>query len=184
MSGANRARGNGASRSGAPQDAEVDALLEGFELGQIVSHLLRRAHFRAEELFSEQAGDRLNLTPRQKALLISCYRHPGANQSALAEYIALDRNTVAEMVSRMVRTGLLERSRDPADARSYRVRITRQGVRMLKSIMPIDPEIEAAVVAPLPSEYRALFLKCLRLMVGLEPVGKDAGSVDSVDGPG
>jgi len=167
------------------QDRELDALLESFELGQVVSHLLRRAHFRAEEIFAQEAGDRLGLTPRQKALLVSCYRHPGSNQSALAERIALDRNTAAEMVSRMVGTGLLVRSRDPHDARSNQVHITGKGVRLLKAIMPIDPLIEARVVQPLPPEYRPLFLKCLRLMAGLEPGGGSSGAVagSNVDSP-
>ena len=173
--------GTGRRQVEARRDGELDALLEGFELGQIVSHLLRRAHFRAEEIFAEQAGERLGLTPRQKALLISCYRYPGSNQSAIAERIVLDRNTVAEMVSRMVRTGLLVRSRDPEDARSNRVHITTKGIRMLKAIMPIDPLIEARVVEPLPPEYRPLFLKCLRLMAGLEP-GAAGSGVDSRGG--
>jgi DNA-binding MarR family transcriptional regulator len=168
----------------AMKDAELDRLLQGFELGNIVSHLLRRAHFRAEEIFSQQAGERLKLTPRQKALLVSCYRNPGSNQSALAERIALDPNTAAEMVSRMVRTGLLVRSRDPDDARSNRVHITASGIRMLKAIMPVDPVIESLVVEPLPPEYRPLFLKCLRLMVGLGAVGPDGRDVDSAEGPG
>lgn len=182
---------NRRSASAVVHDAELDAMLAHFELSNIVSHLLRRAHFRAEEIFAQQAGDRLKLTPRQKALLISCYRHPGANQSALAAHVAIDRNTVAEMVSRMVRTGLLSRSRNPNDARSNRVRITGDGIRMLKAIMPIDPLIETAVVEPLPGEYRPLFLKCLRLMVGLDPAAGDKPGdkpvdkavVDSLDGP-
>jgi DNA-binding MarR family transcriptional regulator len=73
------------------------------------------------------------------------------------------------------------RSRDPEDARSNRVHITAKGIRMLKAIMPIDPLIEARVVEPLPPEYRPLFLKCLRLMAGLEP-GAAGSSVDSRDG--
>jgi len=180
----------GRTRRGRPatiaQDPELDALLEGFELSQVVSHLLRRAHFRAEEIFAQEAGDRLRLTPRQKALLVSCYRNPGSNQSALAERIALDRNTAAEMVSRMVGTGLLVRSRDPRDARSNQVHITGKGVRMLKAIMPIDPVIEARVVQPLPPEYRPLFIKCLRLMAGLDPAGGNSSGAagSSVAGTG
>ncbi len=170
------------ARAWAERDVELDKLLEDFELAGVVSHLLRRAHFRAEDIFSQYAGDSLKLTPRQKALLISCYRNPGANQSALADHIALDRNTVAEMVSRMVRTGLLVRSRDPHDARSYRVHITGDGIRMLKAIMPIDPVIEAQVVSPLPPEYRPLFLKCLQLMVGIRHDGPADTDVDSPGG--
>ncbi len=177
-----RARPLTSPRRAVGRDPELDALLAGFELGHVVSHLLRRAHFRAEDIFSQRAGDRLGLTPRQKALLVTCYRNPGANQSALADLIAIDRNTFAEMLSRMVAAGLLVRSRDPDDARSNRVHITRAGVEMLKAIMPIDPLIEEAVVAPLPPEYRPLFLKCLRLMVGLDRPGNGEAAVDSGSG--
>jgi DNA-binding MarR family transcriptional regulator len=151
-------------------DPALDALLDGFDLAFVVSHLLRRAHFRAEEIFNERAG-RMGVTPRQKALLIAVYRSPGANQSELAERIALDRNTFAEMLSRMVRAGMLVRDKDPADARSNRIFITAHGIEVLKEIMPIDRDVELAVVEPLPPEYRLLFVKCLRKMVGIDTDG-------------
>ena len=156
-------------KSGAVVDRDValDKVLEDFELVNVVSHLLRRAHFRAEEIFSQRAGH-LGLTPRQKALLIAAYRMPGANQSELATQIALDRNTFAEMLTRMVAAGMLVRDRDPGDARAKRIFITRRGIDLLKEIMPIDKTVEAAVVDTLPLEYRPLFLKCLRLMVGVD----------------
>ena len=149
------------------RDVALDNALEHFELVNVVSHLLRRAHFRAEEIFSQRAGH-LGLTPRQKALLIAAYRLPGANQSELATQIALDRNTFAEMLTRMVAAGMLVRDRDPGDARAKRIFITRRGIERLKEIMPIDKVVEAAVVDSLPLEYRPLFLKCLRLMVGVD----------------
>jgi DNA-binding MarR family transcriptional regulator len=151
----------------AGRDMALDVLLEGFELRDVVSHLLRRAHFRAEEIFNERAG-RFGLTPRQKALLIVAYRHPGANQSELAERIAIDRNTIAEMLSRMVKAGLLVRSKDPGDARSNRLYITPRGIGLLKEIMPVDRTVEHAVMETLPPEYRPLFVKCLKRMVGVD----------------
>jgi len=51
--------------------------LEEFDLSQVASHLLRRAHFRAEALFAQAFPDE-DLTPRQKALLITVYQNPGA----------------------------------------------------------------------------------------------------------
>ena len=74
--------------------------LRDFDLTQVASHLLRRAHFRAEALFAQAFPDE-DLTPRQKALLITVHQHPGATQSRIAELIALDRNSFAEMIARM-----------------------------------------------------------------------------------
>ena len=153
--------------SAEPRDPRLDALLEGFELPGVVSHLLRRAHFRAEDIFVEQASD-VGLTPRQKALLITAYQRPGASQSEIAERIAVDPNTVAEMVSRMVGAGLLRRHRAPNDARANQLFATRAGVDALIRLMPLDRRVEELVIAPLPPEYRPLFAKCLRLMLGLD----------------
>ena len=88
-----------ASRPTARRPASSRALRD-FDLTQVASHLLRRAHFRAEALFAQAFPDE-DLTPRQKALLITVHQHPGATQSRIAELIALDRNSFAEMIARM-----------------------------------------------------------------------------------
>lgn len=153
-----------ARAAAAPPDTR---LLDGFVLTNVVSHLLRRAHFRAEELFATEFGKE-GLTPRQKALLITVYQHPGANQNELAERIALDRNSLAEMLNRMVAAGYVERRKAREDARAYEMTITQRGIDLLVEILPRDLQVEERVIEPLPEEYRPLFLKCLRILAGLE----------------
>ena len=89
------------ARSVRPASARA---LQQFDLTQVASHLLRRAHFRAEALFAQAFPDE-DLTPRQKALLITVHQNPGATQSRIAELIALDRNSFAEMIARMTAKG-------------------------------------------------------------------------------
>ena len=141
--------------------------LKNFDLTQVASHLLRRAHFRAEALFAEAFPDE-DLTPRQKALLITVYQHPGATQNRIAELIALDRNSFAEMIARMTAKGYVRRTRSAQDGRAYALEITDAGVALLARILPRDAQVEAQVLAPIPEELRPVFLKCLRLMAGLE----------------
>ncbi|CAB3829085.1 MarR family winged helix-turn-helix transcriptional regulator [Achromobacter piechaudii] len=141
--------------------------LKNFDLTQVASHLLRRAHFRAEALFAEAFPDE-DLTPRQKALLITVYQHPGATQNRIAELIALDRNSFAEMIARMTAKGYVRRTRSAQDGRAYALEITDAGVALLARILPKDAQVEAQVLAPIPEELRPVFLKCLRLMAGLE----------------
>lgn len=141
--------------------------LKNFDLTQVASHLLRRAHFRAEALFAEAFPDE-DLTPRQKALLITVYQHPGATQNRIAELIALDRNSFAEMIARMTAKGHVRRTRSAQDGRAYALEITDAGVALLARILPKDAQVEAQVLAPIPEELRPVFLKCLRLMAGLE----------------
>lgn len=144
------------------------ALADRFVLTDVVSHLLRRAHFRAEALFDAELG-RLGLTPRQKALLVMAHQHPGETQNQLAERVALDRASFAEMLRRMIARGLLRRAAAKGDRRAYAIFITPKGEALMRTIMPLDQVVEARVIAPLPPEYRPLFLKCLRLMIGIEP---------------
>ncbi|WZB63827.1 hypothetical protein WJ970_14885 [Achromobacter xylosoxidans] len=35
-------------------------------------------------------------------------------------------------------------------------------------VLPRDAQVEAQVLAPLPEELRPVFLRCLRMMVGVE----------------
>jgi DNA-binding MarR family transcriptional regulator len=153
----------------------VDKTLDAFRLDNNVSHLLRRAHFRAEGLFVANLQDS-GLTPRQKALLIASFQHPGSTLSNLAEQIVLDRQTTAEMAQRLVARGLLEQRRSANDRRAYAMWVTPSGVDLLRLVMPRDAEVQEAILAPLPLEYRPLFLKCLHLMTTRETGGETGES--------
>lgn len=146
---------------------ELNELLDRFDLTTSVTHLLRRAHSRGDDLFAEMmcSGD---LTPRQMALLVASYQNPGATLVELGAAIAVDRNTVAEMIARLVNTGLLRRERSDRDRRAWSVYITDAGVDILREVLPRNERLMETVLAPLPFEYRPLFVKCLRLMAGLD----------------
>lgn len=142
---------------------EVRTILDEFRLETVGSHLLRRAHFNAEELFAREFSGE-SLTPRQKATLVVVYQQPGLNQNALADALFMDRNTVADMVKRLVSAGLLHRVSAQSDQRAYQLFLAPAGAALLNRIMPRDALVEARVLERLPEEYRALFLKCLRLL--------------------
>lgn len=142
---------------------EVQALLRHFRLEDVPSHLLRRAHFKAEEIFANAFSEE-GVTPRQKATLVLLYQEPGLSQSALSERLAMDRNTVAEMVRRMSSSGLIERRPSPSDARAYQLYVAPAGIELLNRVMPRDGSVEDQLLARLPEEYRGLFVKCLRLI--------------------
>ncbi len=152
-----------------PLDVEMDdveRLIQEFDFAQSVAYLLRRAHFRADMLFDEYmlAED---LTPRQLTLLHAGYQHPGATLVELAELIAMDRNTVAEMLSRMVEKGLLERRPSSTDGRAWSVYPTAAGQERLRQVVPNNDRLTEEIMRPLEPEVRQLFVKCLRVMVGI-----------------
>jgi DNA-binding MarR family transcriptional regulator len=146
---------------------EVRAILDEFALPELVSHLLRRAHFQAEELFAQEFAPEA-LTPRQKAALVCVYQTPGMNQTELAGRLFMDRNTVAELVQRLVRAGLVRRASASADQRAYQLFLAPAGAKLLNRVMVRDALVEERLLERLPREYRPLFIKCLRLLVEAE----------------
>ena len=143
-------------------------ILDHFRLADVCSHLLRRAHFAAEELFAREFAQE-SITPRQKAALVILYQHPGLSQNALADQLHMDRNTVAEMVKRLAASGLIRRVPAKADKRAYELFLAPDGAALLDRVMPRDIVVEQLVLERLPAEYRPLFLKGLRLLVGESP---------------
>ncbi|MBA1291628.1 MarR family winged helix-turn-helix transcriptional regulator [Pseudomonas japonica] len=154
--------------------AQSQTLVDRFHLEDIVSHLLRRAHFMAEERFNaEFAGE--SITPRQKAALIVVSQHPGLTQNALAGHLFMDRNTVAEMVKRLCASGMLIRTSAQSDQRAYQLYLGSEGAELLERVLPRDFEVERKLLERLPEEYRPLFLKCLKLIVSPEDEPDSAG---------
>lgn len=146
---------------------ENQKLLDMFQLEDIASHLLRRAHFMAEELFTDEFAAE-SITPRQKAALVVVAQHPGLTQNALATHLFMDRNTVADMVKRLCANGMLTRVRAQEDQRAYQLYLARAGAELLDRVLPRDAEVEKKLLERLPEEYRPLFLKCLKLLVAPE----------------
>lgn len=143
---------------------ECQKLVDRFHLEEVASHLLRRAHFLAEDLFNAEFGAE-GITPRQKAALVVVSQNSGLTQNALAGLLFMDRNTVAEMVKRLCTNGLISRVSAKNDQRAYGLYLTADGAKLLDRVLPRDFDVEKKLLERLPEEYRSLFLKCLKLMV-------------------
>jgi DNA-binding MarR family transcriptional regulator len=148
-------------------DAKTKALLDRYTLSDIPSHLLRRAHFLTENNFTAEFG-KYDLTPRQKALLVTIYQNPGANQNVLAEKIALDRNTFSEMLKRMTTAGYLHRARAKSDGRAFETHLTQKAVDLLQKVLPTDLQLENDLLKPLAPEMRSQFINSLKIIIGLD----------------
>ena len=156
---------------------QVRKILATFRLEDIGSHLLRRAHFMAEERFAQEFADE-SLTPRQKAALVIVCQQPGLSQNALADRLFMDRNTVAEMSKRLAARRLLQRVAARHDQRAYELFLAPAGAALLNRVLPRDALVEHRVLERLPEEYRPLFIKCLRMLVEPPPGRGEDGSPD------
>lgn len=133
-------------------------------LNQSAIHLLHRAGQCAGDLFTEEvvAGD---LTPRQYALLLTIAQEEGLSQTDLVERTGIDRSTLADIVRRMLKKGLVSRRRTKQDARVYAVRLTDQGRDALRAARPAADQAEARLLSALDPAKRAEFLDSLSQIV-------------------
>ncbi len=128
-------------------------------------HLLHRASQCAGDLFTD-AVENDALTPRQFAVLLSISQEQGLSQTDLVERTGIDRSTLADIIRRMLKKGLIRRRRTKADARVYAVKLTDEGSAALRSAQPAAFEADARLLAILPETRRADFLESLGKIVG------------------
>lgn len=102
----------------------------GGALKTSLTHLLHRACQVADSVFHEEAGQ-TGLTTRQFAVLVAVASHRDISQTGLVQATGIDRSTVAEIVKRLLRRGLIKRKRTRLDARAYAVRLTEEGEALL-----------------------------------------------------
>jgi DNA-binding MarR family transcriptional regulator len=122
--------------------------------------LLRRAQQYAFDVYAREVGSD-GLTPRQFAVLLTVDQPEGLSQTDLVRLTGIDRSTLADMISRLIKRDLLARRRTEMDARANAVRITAAGRRALKAALPGVRRAEAHVLDPLPSARRREFLNAL-----------------------
>jgi DNA-binding MarR family transcriptional regulator len=131
-----------------------------YNLKKSPGHLLRRAQQYAHDLYSKQVGAK-GPTPRQFEVLHTVSQNEGLSQTDLVHATGIDRSTLADMIARMIKKGLLSRSRTKEDARANAVSITASGRRMLNSAMSGVAKAETAALGVLPKSQQAAFMKAL-----------------------
>lgn len=127
-------------------------------------HLLHRAGQCAAEIFQVELGSD-DLTPRQYAILLTVSQNEGLNQTQLVEMTGIDRSTLADVVRRMLKKGLLQRRRTRDDARAYAVKLTDEGARVLKTHDPMARKVDERILSSLPAQQRDRFLQDLNSIV-------------------
>lgn len=133
-------------------------------LAKFTGSLVRRAQQRHIAVWLSEVS--AEITSVQYAALEILQETPGVNQRQLGDELDVDRSTIADLVARMVRNGLIERSDDPADKRSYVLFLTTAGKKQLATLRPRVEEVERILTEKLtPRES----LELRRLLLALLP---------------
>lgn len=137
-------------------------------------HLIRRAHQLAVSTFHETHGRQV--TPVQYAVLRALQAEPGIDQVTLADRVALDTSTTADIATRLDAKGWILRELLPRRQRA--LRLTADGEAVLADMLPRVHPMYSRLLEPLEPRERDEFLRLLRKFVHLNE------QPPSVDDPG
>jgi DNA-binding MarR family transcriptional regulator len=122
-------------------------------------HLIRRAQQRHAALWQERVSAEVSSV--QYAALAVLERMPGASQSELGAELDLDRSTIADLVSRLERRGVIERSPHESDRRRYSLRLT-----AVDRLRPLVSEANATLTEGLSAGELATLRMLLKRILG------------------
>jgi DNA-binding MarR family transcriptional regulator len=145
-------------------------------LGQRPGFLVRRLHQIHLALFAEECKV-FGVTPVQYSILTVAAAQPGLDQAALANEVGVDRTTMADVLARLERRGLVRRTRVETDARRKLVHATAAGQRLLARMDGPAQRAHRRTVAALPPKQRAAFIELLHRLV---EAGGDLGRAQRV----
>jgi DNA-binding MarR family transcriptional regulator len=135
--------GDGAVTSSTPQYTEIDL---GWSLGAVLRSYLSAA-----------SGAVVDVPGRGRGYLVldTAGRGEPKSQSALAQFLGVDRTVMTYLIDGLERAGLVERRPDPVDRRARRVVITENGRALLAEVRERLRQVEDEVLAALDESDRS-----------------------------
>lgn len=126
-------------------------------------HLARRLAQVHNLLWATMASE--EITSPQFAVLNGLAQQPDIDQGTLGRQVWLDRSTVADVVSRLVRRGLVARVRDPTDGRRKVLRLTEPGRKAHHKLLARTARMNEVFLAPLSADERVQLIGLLHKVV-------------------
>ncbi|EYT82879.1 MarR family winged helix-turn-helix transcriptional regulator [Streptomyces andamanensis] len=123
-------------------------------------HLARRLQQAHYLLWNTMVSE--EITSPQFAVLNALVAEPGLDQRTVGERVGLDRSTIAEVVSRLERRGLLGKVRDPGDGRRFLLRPTAEGERTHRRLTVRTARMNQVFLGPLSPAEQTQFFDLIR----------------------
>lgn len=131
------------------------------ELGNYLPYLINRVGFALVESFTAEALKENGLSIAMWRVLAALSNNGGQRQVDLADMTAIDASTLSRLVSRMVRLGLVTRSRSEKSSREVVVALSPKGRALVQRLIPIAKRLEQTASAGLPARDIAVLKRLL-----------------------
>jgi DNA-binding MarR family transcriptional regulator len=133
-------------------------------LDQMTGYLVNQVAERFRDATARALSD-LGVKPRQMGLLVVLRDEGALSQQELGLRAHMDRTTVMQQVRDLARSGYVDRSTDPDDARSQKVRLTARGRRCVEVGERRASAVADELLAPLSKRQRLLLDGLLKKLI-------------------
>ncbi|WP_375410552.1 MarR family winged helix-turn-helix transcriptional regulator [uncultured Methylobacterium sp.] len=137
--------------------------------------LMRRLHQIHGSLFAERCGA-FRITPLQYSLLSLLMERGDADQTTLANAVALDRTTTTGALKRLEARGFIDRAPSPTDRRSQQCRLAPAGRELLGSMEDAARQAHEVTVAALTAEEQSTLIRLMKKITAAH--GQRQGAMD------
>jgi DNA-binding MarR family transcriptional regulator len=127
-------------------------------------YLARQFHRIATTLFLEET-QKYDITALQYGILTVVHSRPGIDQISACEALGADRSTLATVVDRLEKQGLVERAASTTDRRSNALHLTHQGKRLLPVIRRAEEMMRKRIFKSLTSTEQEMFTELMTRII-------------------
>jgi MarR family transcriptional regulator, organic hydroperoxide resistance regulator len=132
------------------------------DLANYLPYLLNRVGFALVESFTADALKAQGLSIAMWRVLAALSNAGELRQVDLSTRTSIDASTMSRIVSRLVRMGLVTRSRSKASSREVVVALSPKGGALVQRMIPVAHQLEETAIADLPAKDLAVVKRALR----------------------
>lgn len=144
--------------------------LERIDMSKVLEgslfHWLHRASQIAERMFTAgQASAPEAITARQLVVIAAVASRDELSQTGVVDITGIDRSTLADLVRRLQKRGLLVRRRRKDDARAYSLKLSAEGRQVLENAIDSAGRVEQRISTLIGTRNHAELVRLLKLLV-------------------
>jgi MarR family transcriptional regulator, organic hydroperoxide resistance regulator len=134
------------------------------DLSDYLPYLLNRVGFALVSRFSADALAERDLSIVMWRVLAVLSNNGGQRQIDISEHTSIDVSTLSRVVTRLIRMGLVSRTRSSSNSREVVVELTPKGRIMVAQMIPIAQELQARATRGIAKKDMALVKRALEKM--------------------
>jgi MarR family transcriptional regulator, organic hydroperoxide resistance regulator len=134
------------------------------DLSEHLPYLINRVGSALVARFSADALARARLSIASWRVLAVLSNNGGLRQTDLAEMTSIDASTLSRLITRLVRDGLVKRTRSKSDSREVAVALTRKAKTLMTKLVPIAVGLQNSATQKLAKQDLATLKRVLRKM--------------------